>query len=318
MAYYAGIDLGASNLRAVVADGESRTVARGKRPTPRDPDGRAVEAAMGDLLRAVCTEAGLAPTDLAAASVASFGPLDLAAGTVEGPANLPEVERIQLRAPVADAIGGGPVYVHNDATAGVIGERFFTDPNPDDMVYLTLSSGIGAGVAVDGHVLRGWDGNVGEVGHLVVDPEGRRTCGCGQGGHWEAYCSGENIPDYARDLQADESLDTGLPLDDPALSAADVFARAGADPLADRTIERVAEWNAIGVTNLVHAYAPLVVAIGGAVATNNPDLVVEPVRERVEELVFTGVPEVRLAALGEDAVVRGAVASAISDGTGER
>jgi len=113
-------------------------------------------------------------------------------------------------------------------------------------------------------------------------------------------------------------VDTRLPIDDPGLSAADVYARAGDDALADRVVERVAEWNAIGVANLVHAYAPLVVAVGGAVATNNPELVVQPIAERVEELAFTGVPEVRQAALGEDAVVRGAVASAITDGSGER
>lgn len=83
-------------------------------------------------------------------------------------------------------------------------------------------------------------------------------------------------------------------------------------------VERTARWNAIGVTNLVHAYAPLEVAVGGAVASNNPELVVGALRERVEPLVFTGVPEIRLASLGEDAVVRGAVASAITDGTGER
>ena len=317
MAYYAGIDLGATNVRAVVADGEARTVARGKRETPKGPDGAAVEATLCALLADVCREAGLAPSDLAAAAIASFGPLDLAAGTVEDPANLPAIDRIRLREPLAELLAGGPVYVHNDANAGVIGERFFTDPNPDDMVYLTLSSGIGAGVSVDGHVLRGWDGNAGEVGHLIVDPAGRRTCGCGRDGHWEAYCSGENIPKYARELHEDEPVDTDLPLEDQAFSAADVFAAAGGDPLADLLIERLAHWNAIGVTNVVHAYAPLVVAVGGAVATNNPELVVEPIAERVDEMVFTGVPEVRLASLGDDAVVRGAVASAITDGTGE-
>jgi len=236
---------------------------------------------------------------------------------------VPDVDRIRLREPLSEELAGGPVYVHNDATAGVIGERFFADATPDDLVYLTISTGVGAGICVDGHVLSGRNGNAGEVGHTVIDPAGRRTCGCGREGHWEAYCSGENVPDYARELRSDRFEDnalddTALPLDDPGFSAADVFVRAGEDPLADHVIERLAQWNAIGVANLVHAYAPEVVAIGGAVALRNPTHVVDPIRERLEPLVVTDVPEVRAATLGEDVVLLGAVASALTGGTGER
>lgn len=318
MAYYAGLDVGATNLRAMIADGEARPVADAKCETPRGPDGSAIESALRDLLVTVCADAGVGPRDLAAAAVASTGPLDLAAGTVEGPANLPGIERIRLREPIADLLGSGTVYVHNDANAGAIGERYFTDPTPDDLVYLTISSGVGAGVSVDGRVLRGWDGNVGEIGHMVVDPAGGMTCGCGRRGHWEAYCSGNNIPDYARHLQQTDPVDTALPLADPALTPKDVLSRAGEDPLVDRLIDRMAEWNAIGVANLVHAYAPLVVAVGGAVALYNEEHVIDPIVERIDDLVFTGVPEVRATTLGEDVVVRGAVASAIMGGIGER
>jgi glucokinase len=271
-----------------------------------------------DLVVAVCSDAGIGPRDLRAVGVASTGPLDLAAGTVEGPANLPGVERVRLRDPVADLVESGAVYVHNDANAGVIGERYFTDPNPDDMVYLTVSSGIGAGVCVDGHVLRGWDGNAGEIGHMQLDPAGRMTCGCGGSGHWEAYCAGCNVPDYARYLHEEAPIDTALPLNDPGLTTEDVFSLAGEDPLVDRLIDRMAAWNALGVANLVHAYAPLVVAVGGAVALSNEAHVIAPIAERIDDLVFTGVPEVRATVLDEDVVVRGAVASAITGGTGER
>lgn len=318
MAYYAGLDVGATNLRAMVADGEGRPAANDVCETPPGPDGEAISSALCDLLIAVCSEAGIDPRDLEAAGVASTGPLDLVAGTVENPANLPGIDRIRLRDPVAEVIDSEAVHVHNDANAGVIGERYFTDPNPDDMVYVTISSGIGAGVCVDGHPLRGWDGNVGEVGHMVVDPAGRMTCGCGRGGHWEAYCSGGNLPDYARFLHEEDPVETDLALDDPDLGSPDVFALAGEDPLVDRLIDRMAAWNAIGVTNLVHAYAPLVVAIGGAVALNNESAVIDPIAERIEEMVFTGVPEIRPTTLGQDVVVMGAVASAITGGTGER
>jgi len=186
------------------------------------------------------------------------------------------------------------------------------------MVYLTISSGIGAGVAVDGNVLSGWDGNAGEVGHMTVDPHGFMTCGCGLDGHWEGYCSGNNIPKYARELHEETRSRPPLPIEDPDFSAVDVFEAAGEDTFADHVIAQVAHWNAMGVANVIHAYAPLVVSVGGAVALNNPELVLDPIREKLADMVFINVPEVRLTELGDDVVVKGALASALTGGTGDR
>ena len=154
------------------------------------------------------------------------------------------------------------------------------------------------------------------VGHVTLDPAGEMACGCGGVGHWEAYCSGNSIPRYARHLH--DGGPTELPLESPEFSAADVFAAAGRDTLADRTLEQVAEFNALGVTALVHAYAPIVVYVGGAVALNNPEFVVDDLRKRVPEHVMASVPEIELTTLGDDVVVRGALASAMTGGTGDR
>jgi len=272
-----------------------------------------------DCLRTACTSAGVAPSAIRAAGIGSIGPLDLAEGTVDNPANLPDsIDRIPLTGPVEQLIESDQVFLHNDTNAGVIGERFHSERNPDDMVYVTMSSGIGAGVCVDGHVIAGWDGNAGEVGHLTLDPQGIMTCGCGHVGHWEAYCSGNNIPAYARRLHDDDPIDTALPLEDPDFSAVDVFEHAGEDKFADHVIEQVTHWNAMGVANIVHAFAPLVISVGGAVALNNPELVVDPLRERLDDMVMSNIPEVMLTDHGDDVVVKGAVASALTDGTGDR
>ncbi|MFB6156936.1 MAG: ROK family protein [Haloferacaceae archaeon] len=316
MVRYVGVDLGATNVRAVVADGTAAVLGRASRGTPRGPTGVAVTEAVLATVREACAAAGTDPADVAAGAVGSVGPLDLAGGTVDGPANLPDaVDRVPLTGPLGNLLDAD-VRLHNDAVAGVIGERFFSDRTPDDMVYLTVSSGIGAGVAIDGHVLSGWDGNAGEVGHMVVDPSGRMRCGCGRAGHWEAYCSGDNLPSYAAELHDGES--TALAVGDPDLTAADIYALAGEDGFADRVLDAVARWNAIGVTNLVQAFAPLVVYVGGAVALNNPKAVLDPVRERLPDLAFANVPDLRLTTLGDDAVVLGALASAMTDGTGDR
>jgi glucokinase len=320
MVYYAGVDLGATNVRSIVAESDGTIVGTDGNGTPRGPTGIDVTEGVLATLRGACEDAGVAPERIRAVGIGSIGPFDLAEGAVVDPANLPDtIDRIPLTGPIGNLVDSGEVYLHNDTNAGVIGERFHSDRNPDDMVYVTFSSGIGAGVCCDGTILGGWDGNAGEVGHYVVDPRGRMTCGCGRDGHWEAYCSGNNIPEYARLLAEDDpTTATDLPLEDPEFGAKDVFDLAGEDDLADHTIEQIGHWNAIGITNVVHAFAPLVVSVGGAVALNNEALVVDPIRERVSEMVMTNVPEITVTDLGDDVVVRGALASALTEGTGDR
>jgi glucokinase len=302
MSHYAGVDLGATNLRAQVVDAEATPRGENRCPTPRAA-GAEIEAAVVTALEAACTDAGIAPDALAAVGIGSMGPLDRAAGVVS-PANVP-AERVELVAAV-ESIVDCPVVLHNDAVAGAIAERHFAGA-PENTVYLTVSSGIGAGAVVDGHVLEGARGNAAEVGHFVVEPGGR-PCGCGGRGHWEAYCSGTAIPDLVRDHAGE--VTTALDL--ATLDAADVFAAAGEDPLADRVLELVATYNTLGVADLVHAFAPDLVSVGGAVARHNEGLVLDPIRERLPAHLAVPTPELRLTPLGDEAVLRGAVAAVLT------
>ncbi|MFB6113651.1 MAG: ROK family protein, partial [Halodesulfurarchaeum sp.] len=322
MAYVAGVDVGATHIRVAIADERGRFVDQTRFPTPRTGSGIDITERMLRGLEELTETVSIDPSDLAGVGIGSIGPLDLAEGVIEQPANLPDgTGRIPLVGPVQNLIGSDSVFLRNDAATGVIGERFFGERTPDNLVYLTISSGIGAGIIVDGSVEEGWDGNAGEVGHTIVDPEGRRTCGCGHDGHWEAYASGDNIPGYTRDLYERLDVDTDLPLHDPDFSAADVYGSAGRDPLADDVIERVTWWNVIGVTNVIQSYAPFVVVIGGAVALENEELVIDPLVERVPDEVMINVPDIRPTSFGDETVLRGSVALAlrnlpVGDGAG--
>lgn len=320
MAYYVGVDLGATNVRAVVADDEGTIIGSAESGTPRGPTGIAVTEAVLRVVREACDDAGVEPDEAAAAGIAAIGPLDLAEGAVENPANLPDtIDRIPLTGPISVLLDTDRLYLHNDTNAGVIGERFYSDRNPDDMVYLTISSGVGAGVCVDGEVLSGWDGNAGEVGHMTLDPQGLLTCGCGHDGHWEGYCSGNNIPRYAEYLyEEDRNVETSMPIEDPDFSAVDVFEHADYDDFAAYVLDQVGHWNAMGVANIVHAYAPIIIYVGGAVALNNPEKILDPIRDRMDDMVMTNVPEIELTTLGDEVVVQGALASALTGGTGDR
>jgi glucokinase len=299
-----GIDLGATNYRVAVARGDS-IVERITRQTPQAHTGQEITDALLDTVDGVLADADVDQSALDGAGVGSIGPLDADGGVVIDPPNLPDsIEGIPLAGPLRDHLGV-PVSVENDAIAALLAERASMEDPPADMAYVTFSTGVGAGVAVDGHVLRGWGGNAAEVGHFVLDPESELECGCGRPGHWEAFAGGNNIPDHARSLTDFFEGETDLPLDSPDFTAADVFDAAGDDVLADILVHRLERWNALGLANLTHAFAPERISIGGAVALRNPRLVIDPLRDRLPDLVTTRVPEIRETPLGEDAVLRG-------------
>ena len=303
-----GVDLGATNLRAVVADGGGEVRGRARTETPAG-DGDVVVRAVVGTLEDACGAAGVAPDDLVAVGVGSIGPLDRAAGAADDPPNV-AAEWIPLVAPLEDRCGCEALLV-NDCVAGAIGERYFADGGPD-LAYVTLSTGVGAGALVDGRPLRGHRGNAAEMGHVVVEPGGRE-CGCGGPGHWEAYAGGQSVPGFAREVARAEGVETGLDLAD--LDARTVLEVD--DPLAARVRDRLGAYNALGVAATVHAFDPAAVVFGGAIAVNNPDAVLGPVRERLPDLLAVDAPTVRLASLGEDAVLKGAVAAALTGGTGD-
>lgn len=302
-----GVDLGATNLRAAVANSEGDIVGGTRARTPHS-DGEAVSEAVIGALEDACKAASLTPADLSAVGVGSIGPLDRAAGAADDPPNV-AAERVPLVEPLETRCDCEVVLV-NDCVAGALGERYFADGGPN-LVYVTLSTGVGAGAIVDGRPLQGHRGNAAEMGHLVVEPGGRE-CGCGGAGHWEAYAGGRATPEFARELARAEDVETDLDL--AGLNARDIF--ESADPLAERVRDRLGTYNALGVAATVHAFDPAAVVLGGAIAVNNPQAVLEPVRRRLPGLLAVDAPPVRLASLGEDAVRKGAVAAALTGGTG--
>lgn len=153
------------------------------------------------------------------------------------------------------------------------------------------------------------------MGHVTVAPDSDQRCGCGDTGHWEALCSGRAIPETARTIAAKAELETRLDLTD--LTAPELFDAVGSDPLADRVVERLAAYNTLGVAALAHAYDPAVVHVGGGVATNNPEAILDPLRRRLPAHLVGDAPTVAVTPLGSDATLRGAVACALGALDGE-
>lgn len=298
-----GIDLGATNLRVAVADDEGAILGRADRETP-DADGDAVTAAVTSALSRAADAAGVQPTALGAVGVASVGPLDSTTGVVLDPPNILGADRIALR-DALEAVTGSEVVVSNDAIAALRAER--AAGAPPNTVYLTLSTGIGAGACVDGHVLRGTRGNAAEMGHIVVDPGGALDCNCGATGHWEAYCSGTALPEHAAHVARTTPVSTDLSLE--TLTTPGLVEMAETDELAARTLTRVARFNAFGLAALVHAFAPSAIRVGGTLATEAGEYVLEPAVDQLPEYLAVETPSVRVTAL-DDPALRGAILSA--------
>lgn len=295
-----GIDLGATNLRVAIADVDGSIVSRADRQTP-DGDGDAITSAVTATLRRTADAAGVEPGSLRALGVASVGPLDEEAGVVLDPPNLQGVSRVAL-GETLEAETESPVVVTNDAIAGLRAER--AAGAPPNTVYLTLSTGIGAGACVDGHVLGGRHGNAAEMGHIVVDPGGALECNCGGPGHWEAYCSGTALPEHAAHVARTASVSTELPLGN--LTTPKLVEMADTDDLADRTLRRVARFNAYGLGALVHAFAPSAIRVGGTLGREASAHVLEPAIEQLPTYLAVDPPDVRLTDL-DDPPLRGAL-----------
>jgi len=191
----------------------------------------------------------------------------------------------------------------------------------ENLVYITISTGIGGGVFVDGHLLLGKDGNAHEIGHMVIDYQGRLLCGCGKRGHWEAYCSGRNIPKYTRIIFEDqgwksfsESLLSSYTEGDPnKITTKDIYhgAQQG-DKTCLEIVEEVGRLNAIGFANVVNVYDPSLITVGGAVALSNRNLVITPIKKSLNRYTINNPPIIEITPLGENIVLYGALAAAFN------
>ena len=308
--FYAAVDLGATNVRVTYGD---MTGIRAKLMEPTDRG--SAEGVVEQIIRMIRDLGILEP---AAIGVGSIGPLDIGAGCVVGTPNLP-FKKIPVSEPLSEAFDT-EVRIMNDCSTAVLGEQLFgAGKGMKNIVYVTLSTGLGGGALVDGHLLVGKDGNAVEIGHTVINPDSELVCGCGCMGHWEAYCSGKNIPSYAMALMRERGADDNKlfmeSVQNPqGFTAESVFsAAAGGDPLALWIVQRIGDVNAVGFANIVNVFDPELITVGGAVALKNPDLILDPINENVDRYIVNKKPEIRITPLGQDAVLFGALALAIRE-----
>ncbi|MEM2107327.1 MAG: ROK family protein [Candidatus Bathyarchaeia archaeon] len=305
------VDLGGTNLRVALGISEGRIFNRRMEKVDKSSGPRGIIRQILRMIHSLEKN----PERIASINVATAGPLNLKDGSIVNSPHF-KFKHIPIVKPLKDTLGV-PVYFANDCVAGVIGEKEFgAGRKYSNIVYVTLSSGIGAGVFVDNHLLIGKNGNAHEVGHMTIDHSGKLTCGCGGKGHWEAYCGGDAAANFIKlqleskprkDVEASQLYRiSGGNLN--LLSSIDLFESAKkGDRLALEIVRSMGRLNAIGFANIVNAYDPELITVGGAIAVSNPTLVLGPVKRFIRQYSINRVPRIVLTRLVEDSVLYGSL-----------
>ncbi len=283
---YGAIDLGGTKLRAVVADLEGNICGEIIRPSEADEGPDRVIARMIETLEEAASASGLPVSGLRAVGVASPGALDLVHGRVFEAPQLPGWDGVPLVQIMSERLGL-PVLLENDANAAALGEnRFGAGRGTRYLIYLTISTGVGGGIIIDGKVYHGATGAAGELGHMVVWFNGPR-CLCGNRGCLEAISSGTGLAWRAQEL-VDRGEAPGLErikrergeLDADEIADA---ARAG-DEDARRLFDESGLYLGIALANYINIFNPEMIVLGGGVVAGAADLFLDRAEQTMREL----------------------------------
>ncbi len=343
-----GVDIGGTQLRAAVLQGV-RMLARASELTGEDPVPERVIPRIFTVIQRALDEAHVALESIAGMGVATPGPLDNRTGIIYSPPNLPAWERVPLRDIVQQHYQRDqlPVYIENDANTAALGEYMFgAGRGCQNMVYLTVSTGIGGGVVIDGKLLEGASGTAAELGHMSIDWNGG-LCNCGNRGCLEYYASGtaiarianeaiiagqgtellafvdamsehpSTIPDLAalpsaQNMQTQpliESDEIAGITENPRVNARTVARAAEAGiPRAHEIIAQAGEALGVGLVNIIHIFNPERIILGGGVSMMGGMLIEPALRITQERAMKVPYAAVRIdmAELGVNAGLVGA------------
>ncbi len=296
------VDLGASNLRVALISKNGKILKYLRTETPKTGNsGTIITKTLIVLINALLE--GQSKKQIAGIGISSIGPLDHKSEKILDSPNIPFKE-IPLTKPLKKYFFF-PIYLSNDCTAAVWGEKIFgAGRKYENLVYVTISSGIGGGAIVDNHLLCGHNGNVAEVGHFIVDTKYNLLCGCKKGyGHWEGYCSGNNLPRFFRYWLKYNKIKKKCPVK----TAKDIFDLARkADKVVLKFLEEIGQINARGISNIIIAYSPEIISIGGAVFLNNKEFILPYIKKNIDK--YLTAPKIITTPLGEDITLFGAAA----------
>lgn len=286
--YLIGIDIGGTKLATVVATIDGVILHKIRQPTEAEKGSDYVVSKLIQMVNQTREFVQVGQSQIEAIGISCGGPLDPQTGIVYSPPNLPNWNAVPLRQIIAHEFNI-PVVIENDANASAYAEwQFGGGRGFKNVVFMTMSTGIGAGIVSDGRILQGTNGYAGEVGHQILIPDGP-LCGCGNRGCLESICSGPSIARRAKEAVKEQTNTKILDLADGKISAIKseyvVLAAQKGDSLAIDLIQQTAFYMGWGIANLVNIVNPEVVLIG-TIAIAAGELLLEPIRQTVRKMAM--------------------------------
>ena len=305
-----GVDLGGTNVRASLISDDGTILQQARRPSHQQQQAEDTLNQITDACREVLLHQKLGPKGIRGVGIGLPGIMDSNTGVCFWSPNFPHWKDVPIAATVSAGVGA-PAFILNDAKCAALGELHYgAGRGCRNMVMITLGTGIGGAFVVDGQLLMGPNGSVGEVGHHTIDPTGRK-CGCGNYGCWEAMCARDAIIE-----RAERKLQTGRESSLREVTRGEVTpaliseAAAKGDALAKEVLDEIGFYIGVGAANLINMLNPERFVIGGGISQAGEALLA-PIRRTVEA---RAVPKQRETAqivpaeLGDNAGVMGAAA----------
>ena len=311
--YKIGVDLGGTNIAVGLVDENYEIKVKKSLPTGAD---RAPERIVDDIAKLcfdVCAEAGLKISEIAGIGIASPGIADTATGIVKYTNNLP-FKNFHIADLLRDRTGVERIRIANDANVAALGEAVAgAAKGSNNSVMITLGTGVGGGIIIDGKVYSGFNAAGGELGHIVIEKDGEQ-CTCGRRGCWETYSSATALIRMTKE-KIEECRANGR--DSIMLSAERVSGRTACDAMrqgdeaAREVYDKYVSYLATGLTNIVNIFQPEVISLGGGVSNEGQSLIdslLPLVRKEQYGSGFVESTEIRIAELKNDAGIIGAAA----------
>ena len=314
--YYIGVDLGGTNIAVGIVDENYKIIKKGSIPTLADRDAKLIVKDMAELCKKLIGEAGLTLKDIASAGIATPGTANSETGVVEYANNLP-FRNFPLADTLKEYLGIEKVYIENDANAAAKAEAIAgAAKGARFSVMITLGTGLGGGIVIDGKVYSGFNFAGAELGHVVIE-KGGKQCTCGRKGCWETYSSATGLTNMTKEhlikareqgihSKIEEMIDGDLNKCNARVSFA---AMKQGDQVGKEIVDEYISYLASGIASMINIFQPNVLSIGGGVC-NEKDYLLIPLKEAIFNETYSreGTPqtEIKIAELGNDAGIIGA------------
>lgn len=316
--YTIGIDLGGTNIAAGIVDEQYNIVVKDSVPTNAKRPADEITADMAALCRKLCEDAKISLADIEFVGMATPGTANRASGVIEYANNLPFF-MYPMCEKLSGMLDGTKVLIENDANAAAKAEAMAgVAKDAKYSVMITLGTGVGGGIVLDGQVYSGFNFAGAELGHIVIEKDGR-PCSCGRKGCWEAYSSATGLINMTRD-KIEECRKTGRATIMEKMISGDLTHISGktsfsaakqGDEAGAEVVNEYIDYLACGLANIINIFQPDVLSIGGGICREG-DYLLNPLNERVFKEVYTKDREPKtklmIAALGNDAGIIGAAA----------